>query len=75
MLKDLLRYREMDQTKTDEPVTDANLIAPPPRPQMPEMMLNSSSTVSDAFLNGSKSDLKGEKMNSAMLSYKKCDVQ
>ncbi|KAI4573440.1 hypothetical protein MJT46_004680 [Ovis ammon polii x Ovis aries] len=35
-----------------------NLIPPPPRPQMPEMMLNSSSTVSDAFLNGSKSDLK-----------------
>lgn len=26
MLKDLLRYREMDQTKTDEPVTDSEWV-------------------------------------------------
>ena len=26
MLNDLLRYREMDQTKTDEPVTDGEWV-------------------------------------------------
>ena len=26
MLKDLLRYREMDQAKTDEPVTDSEWV-------------------------------------------------
>ena len=46
MLKDLLRYREMDQTKTDEPVTDGEWVKdykciekmmcfPPPSPQQP----------------------------------------